>query len=330
MEHEEHKIEKILHAARRVSLSHVEKEEMKRALRVFMAENPLRTQAYSFSARSFMYRISTHPLIAAIVLVSTLGVGTSYAAQTALPGDRLYPVKVGVNEPLAGILKTSDAEKAQWNASLATRRLEEAEILIARGKMSSAAQQEINANLEERTVRFNNAIESMRRNIHDAARVADAQSGLEVSLNAHARVLADMEERSPENVAPILEKVRAHADDLAHQRGETEDALSSQANDSIKTIATERKHVAEEKIKSNRSRRAVLPVVSARATVEVEAAPVPGTSTREMERGDQRLNEGRYGEAYVAFQAAIRDADESKIVDDTRERLKHEQSDGKD
>lgn len=38
------------------------------------------------------------PVFAAILVAALLGGGTSFAAQGTLPGDLLYPVKVGFNE----------------------------------------------------------------------------------------------------------------------------------------------------------------------------------------------------------------------------------------
>lgn len=61
------------------------------------------------------------PLIIALLLAG----GTSYAAESALPGNALYPVKVEVNERIAGLLNVSDEAKAQWQARLAERRIAE-------------------------------------------------------------------------------------------------------------------------------------------------------------------------------------------------------------
>lgn len=77
------------------------------------------------------------PIVALITLLALLGGGTSFAAESALPGDFLYSVKVKVNEPVAAALHLSEDSKARFQAELAEKRLNEASALAAEGRLNS-------------------------------------------------------------------------------------------------------------------------------------------------------------------------------------------------
>src|SRR5581483_8271791 len=85
----------------------------------------------------------------AAVLIIVLGSGTAYASEGALPGDALYAVKVHGTEPALGALAVSDEAKAQWHATVAQTRLEEAETLASQGKLDATTSQELAANFDE-------------------------------------------------------------------------------------------------------------------------------------------------------------------------------------
>ena len=81
------------------------------------------------------HEFAIHPVLAAFALVFFISIGTTSAAERSLPGEILYALKTRVNEPLQGVLAVSPVAKAEWNAGLATRRLEEAgQIVLVRGE----------------------------------------------------------------------------------------------------------------------------------------------------------------------------------------------------
>lgn len=95
------------------------------------------------------------PLIIALLLAG----GTSYAAESALPGNALYPVKVEVNERLAGLLNVSDEAKAQWQARLAERRIAETKDLADKNALDSETKDALTRRL---ITHVDNAIEYTR------------------------------------------------------------------------------------------------------------------------------------------------------------------------
>src|SRR5436309_3366576 len=87
----------------------------------------------------FLLKPISMPVFAIITILALMGGGTSLAAQNALPGDFLYPVKVNVNENIvAGLAFTAEA-KAKVETDLAERRLEEAAELAEKSHMSAEA-----------------------------------------------------------------------------------------------------------------------------------------------------------------------------------------------
>lgn len=84
---------------------------------------------------TFLHRLKLTTMPIAIFLALFVTVGTSFAAQGALPGDFLYPVKTEVNENIRGAFAvTADAE-ADLQADLLEERLKEAQTLHASGKL---------------------------------------------------------------------------------------------------------------------------------------------------------------------------------------------------
>ena len=80
-------------------------------------------------------RFSMASVILVIVLtLSALGGGTVYAAQDSLPGDALYPVKLGT-EQVRMMLPGNDVVKAQRALSFASRRMGEMEALAEKGRV---------------------------------------------------------------------------------------------------------------------------------------------------------------------------------------------------
>ncbi len=78
-----------------------------------------------FSVNRFIAMVS-----ASLALVGAGGGVLAYAAESALPGDLLYPVKVSVNEPVVTLLQHTPQEKARWAARKLERRLDEARVLV--------------------------------------------------------------------------------------------------------------------------------------------------------------------------------------------------------
>ena len=103
-----------------------------------------------------------------IALMLTAG-GTSFAAQNAVPGDVLYPVKIGVNENVKTAVTFGADAEATLQAQLLKERLEEAETLAKEGKLEG-----------ELAVTVRNNIQTQFDRTYLASSEANAEVGSEV------------------------------------------------------------------------------------------------------------------------------------------------------
>lgn len=124
MKQDSDNLEHLFAPSKTVALSASEHQELWESLKAYAEFHPAKQPSKkSFFAHS-LYRFAS-----VSVAGLTLFVGTAYAAQTSLPGDTLYPIKVEVVEPLLGTLETSEADKLAYQVALLERRLDEVQQL---------------------------------------------------------------------------------------------------------------------------------------------------------------------------------------------------------
>jgi len=147
-------LEKLNKQAQKVFLNKDEKSAIRNILISYSRESPYGA-FFSFSfIRSKRVLV---PAFAIILLL--LGGGTSYAAQRALPGDILYPIKINVNEKIADLMAVTKEAKVKLNAKIIKRRLEEMDKLILIGKFDKKTEVKIEKDLEnalEKSTKRNN------------------------------------------------------------------------------------------------------------------------------------------------------------------------------
>src|SRR3989338_4824684 len=119
----------IRNEAEKIRLSIAEKSAMRAS--IFGTPTPVVLHRSSYVFLSPRYLV---PLF--VVLVVFIGGGTTSAAQGALPGDLLYPVKVSINETVEVALAPTPAAKAEVQVRLAERRVEEAQKLSLQGRLN--------------------------------------------------------------------------------------------------------------------------------------------------------------------------------------------------
>jgi len=112
-----------------------------------------RQRKYARNKTGGLLFFNTNHMFAKIALMLVIAVtgGTSVAAESALPGDSLYGVKIHVNENVRGAVSLSTEAKAKWHAKRAERRTEEARALEAKGELNAETQAMIRTNIESHT-----------------------------------------------------------------------------------------------------------------------------------------------------------------------------------
>lgn len=149
------------------------------------------------------------PAVAVIVAV-LLGLGTSFAAESSLPGDALYGLKVNVNESVRGWLAVSDQAEVEWNIHRLERRLEETSQLAGEGRLDADIAAQLEANFEAYADRAEERIDRLKveGNAHAAL---EASNEFESSLRAHEAILSRVQARSTGAVRAAVAGLRQNA-----------------------------------------------------------------------------------------------------------------------
>ncbi len=188
----EQELEKEIRAARaRIVFDPERKAALRGHLaRIIEASVSIREQRHGRQGQtSQMFFRKLMPLFAGVTVLVLIGGSTSFAAEGALPGDILYPVKVGLNEKVRAIVAFTPEAKADWNTSRVERRLEEAEKLTARGAVSEDTNAKIAAQFDESAERVEAGIAEIEAS-GNVRKAADIASRLETSIRTHKKILA--------------------------------------------------------------------------------------------------------------------------------------------
>ena len=159
----ENEFNKIKNISEKIKLSREEKEKLKANIFNFIKSHPVRTPVAGrlINTWSFFNLLNFPPkadqplagkpmpaFLGILLILGTAGVGgVSLAAEGALPGDLLYPVKVGVNEEVRAAVSFSAEAKTEWDARRLERRLEEAEKLAHKKEFNAEARARVEENL---------------------------------------------------------------------------------------------------------------------------------------------------------------------------------------
>jgi hypothetical protein len=228
-----------------IHLTDGEKSRLRASLMAEMAQAPRKTLSYpSKRIVSPFHFIMVHNraiLASFLALFLAGGSSISYAAENALPGDLLYPIKVEVNEPVELALATSPEAKASLSVSFADRRLEEAGKLAAAGKLSPSLEQTVNSQFKDQADQVNAHLAMLDQT--DKTASAEISDRFEAVLSAHEEVLARLAAKTANgvktNVALVAQTVHAQASKLAERNlayAETI-AVSGSGGDQIRTMA---------------------------------------------------------------------------------------------
>ncbi|OHA88668.1 MAG: hypothetical protein A2741_02215 [Candidatus Zambryskibacteria bacterium RIFCSPHIGHO2_01_FULL_43_27] len=140
--------EKLKKVSRSVEMTAKERGSIKARLVKEISADTMPAAVSLYSPNAWLF-IRKHTLSVAFVAIIFFGGSLSTIAEGTLPGDILYPLKVGVNEEVRGWFATSNTAKSEWQISLAERRLDEVEKLQEAGSLSDDSRQEIEEKIEE-------------------------------------------------------------------------------------------------------------------------------------------------------------------------------------
>ncbi|MDD4988987.1 MAG: hypothetical protein PHV42_00985 [Candidatus Pacebacteria bacterium] len=163
-------MQKIIDDLKEVHLTSSEKSRLLTSLMKKIDEMPKgpfkkRTPSPYFTWFEFSSR-KLELVLGAFVILILFGSGVAFAANGSLPGDILYPVKVGVNEKVARIFHSeSPASEALFETHLMDERLNEAEKLSQTNKLDNASfKEQVKEGVAAQTNRAEKAVEKADEN----------------------------------------------------------------------------------------------------------------------------------------------------------------------
>lgn len=249
----------------------------------------------------------------AIIIALLLGGGTSFAAENALPGDILYPIKIHVNENVQELAAVSDEAEAKVQAKLAMRRLEEAEKLAAKGWLNAKTSVNLKNRFEEYSK--NSKEHQAKLEKDDANAAANISSDIEVSLGMHKKRLEDIEDTKPEAedfLKEILEEVKHHLKESGDDRLEIEAKVfeeeGSDAQKSIDEVLSSAQNKIDEVRKFVDSKKNT---VSVNASGEVDVYLKAAVAT--IAEGKAKIKAKADADAFALFKKATREAQTAKL-----------------
>lgn len=260
-------------------------------------------------------------MVIALIIALIVSGGVGVAAQNSLPGNVLYPVKINVNEKLEGLLSVSAKAKADFEAVLASRRLQEAEELSSEGKLDDQIATDIQANFEEHANAAEKGVSDLKTD-NDLESASEVAADFESSLHSHETILVTLslkgDEENRNAIGSVIKKLDSELKDTDKVRSDVEVKIKSSKGPEVQAAAEGKMTAAQNKI-DEVSKFIANANVATSTMVEAQAKLTVAKST--FAQGKIKLDAKAYGEAFVLFQNSIRLAQEAKMTLESRDEL---------
>lgn len=120
-------------------------------------------------------------------MVLLIIVGVPFAAERAVPGDALYPVKVRFNEEVRSTLSLTANQRVAWETRRVERRIAEARFLSSEGLLTAEAEEVIEEEVRAYTEAVQKELDVLRESDADSAAIASVT--FETALEVQSAVL---------------------------------------------------------------------------------------------------------------------------------------------
>jgi hypothetical protein len=203
-------LKKLTEDMKKIHLTSDEKSDMRGNLLQFMKENPMPKKARAkakakpttshhdeekrpnFLASFLTFLVPRPmPVLAAMMIIAVSGGTVSFAATGSLPGDLLYPVKVGINEEIVSMFSLGEESKLEWEIERSSRRLTEAGRLESEGTLDSEALSALGRNIETHNSRIK-TLESRLQSQGETDSVVALQQEYESKLRLYETLLFEI------------------------------------------------------------------------------------------------------------------------------------------
>ncbi len=225
-----------------VKLTHVEKNSMRVRVARHMNNHPVGSKMSFFNFR--------FAITAALVLMIATGSGTlvTSAAQSALPGEKLYSIK-RTTEELKKVALKSSTEKVSYELKLIDKRFSETNQLISQGNLTAKTEAIVISAIEKHTNDFKT--EAKKLAVNDPADALSYNTKLTNTLKTGTHILMALSDQQSatlakaDTVSPntLVLAAYATAQKVTEEKKQLEIMVSSDTN--IATIKTAEKRYTE-------------------------------------------------------------------------------------
>lgn len=337
--------EKIFGSLKKIRFDDDEKSEVRQRILNAIVEEGVkeRNQTLINPFRFFRFAAAT------LLLILIIGGGISLAAESSLPGNLLFPLKVSLNENLKMAFAFSDKEKAFLDIRIAQKRLQDTEKLISLGKMTPTAKQQIETSFKERASSIKKYLEKAeaKGNTGDVIYVS---SDFESTLKTHKNILTSVSERknSSAGVISIVNSVSENRIDMMNRKQEAKNNLRNKSDENEGNLMTAPRTVDSQtfsKTQSGSTDESITKVESQRAKVKAEKKiaemeekifekkDILGNAVdiieskliqaeKEIASGDTKFASGDYTDAFLSYQDSLGLSKEIEVIIEAKYDLK--------
>jgi hypothetical protein len=223
----------IAKAAKTLRLSNYEKRRLRAHLIHHIREQHHLTtkelvQSPYMPLRSTWMKFASHVVVILLIISVATTSSVLAAADSSLPGDKLYGVKVNVTEEIRSFITTNPVQKIEYDITRVENRLDDAALLALKGELDTEAQETITTLLADHTLAITDATNKLETDVDTPNSRRALHSKLETSMKSHSVILEAISVEKPE---AKLEPIVALAQETAQEANSAqEDFVTTQAS----------------------------------------------------------------------------------------------------
>lgn len=217
-----------------------EKRGIRSVLVSYVTTHPVKSGLLS----PYAFRYATMAL-ASLVIVLGGSIGITNASMKSLPNQRLYPIKLWVEE-----FKAKNQDTPEEIIAFETKRIEtrfdEATKLAIKQELNDNTSAIIQSGLEHSRLAIRTSAESIQNKNPELALAATNM--LETTFSSNGKILASIEKNTNQNIGTIVLAAQVTSQKLASEKIKFEQIVSLKSNDDTKSQAVSRLTVLEQKL----------------------------------------------------------------------------------
>ncbi len=297
-------------------LDDAKKSVVKNNLQAYMKMHPVReveTSRLKLQNRGNILFFNPQHMYAKIatLLILLSGSGTVFAAENTVPGDSLYPVKVHINESVRGALAVGTEAKANWEAQIAERRLDEASKLAVQGKLSAELGTKLETKFTEQTQKIKDRIAKLQEAGKDDS-ASELSTRLQSALQIHSEILDTVNSATDtprQEIKPLLKQLKEEVESMKEIKSKMNDEHEKKSAPDVKVAAQNHMNMALKQIEKVQEL-----INSQSGTTTSSAAAKLEEAQKVYNEGKTSFDTGNYAAAFISFGNAQRLAAEARIV----------------